>query len=324
MRALHIVRHGPVDQLKVSDQPQPAPGPDQVLVQVLAAGLNPSDVASAQGRFPHAPLPRILGRDFAGRVVEGPHELIGAEVWGSGGDLGITRDGTHAEFVVLPRDGVALRPGRLSAEAAAAAGVPFVTAWTALMDLGGIKVDEWVVVSGATGAVGTAAAQIARWAGAHVLALVRNAAEQERLDLGLVTAVARLDTGDLPEVARRHTGGNGCALALNGIGSSVFRPLLDALAEGGRMVVYSVIGGAETPLDLFSFYRRRLALYGLNTGWLNSVDCARILTTLAPLFESGAIRPPAIAEHYPVERAAEAYGRVAQGAHGKVVLVMDA
>jgi len=245
-------------------------------------------------------------------------------VWGSGGDLGVTRDGTHAEFVVLPRDGVALRPGRLSAEEAAAVGVPFVTAWTALMDLGGLKAGDWVMVSGAAGAVGNAATRIAGWAGAHVVALVRNAAEQERLDLGQVAAVARMDAGNLPEVARRHTDGKGCVLGLNGVGSSVFQPMLDALADGGRMVVYSVIGGPEAPLDLFSFYRRRLALYGLNTGWLDSVDCARILTKLAPLFESGAIKPPSIAERYPLERAADAYGRVAQGAQGKVVLAMDA
>lgn len=323
MKALHIDHHGPVGQLKVKDLARPVPGEGEVLVQVLASGLNPSDVASAQGRFPHSPLPRTLGRDFAGRVVEGPQDLIGTEVWGSGGDLGIARDGTHAQFVVLPRDGLAPRPRTLSVEEAAAVGVPFITAWTALMDLGGLKAGEWVIVSAAAGAVGTAAAQIAARVGAPVLALVRNAAERARLDPRTVAAVAQSDRGDLLEIARRQTDAKGCALALNGVGGSIFQPLLDALAEGGRMVVYSAMGGAEVPLDLLTFYRRRLALYGLNTGVLDSVACARILRKLTPLFESGAIRPPAITERFPLERAAEAYDRVAKGSQGKVVMAMD-
>lgn len=323
MKALHIDHYGPVDRLKIKDVSRPVSGKDEVLVQVLASGLNPSDVLSAQGHFPHSPLPRILGRDFAGRVVEGPPDLIGTEVWGSGGDLGITRDGTHAQFVVLPCDGIAPRPRNFSVEEAAAVGVPFVTAWTALMDLGGLQAGEWVIISGAAGAVGTAAAQIAASAGARVVALVRNARERERLDAQKMAAVVQSDTDDLSEVVRQQTGGKGCELALNGVGSSIFQPLFDALAEGGRMVAYSVIGGAEVQLNLLPFYRRQLTLYGLNTAGLDSVDCARILRKLTPLFESGGVKPPAITERYPLERAAEAYDGVARGAQGKVVIVMD-
>jgi NADPH:quinone reductase len=134
MQALQIHQYGPVAALTVRDVPRPAIGPDEVLIEIEAAAINPSDVASAEGRFEDAPLPRILGHDFAGRACEGPDDLIGQDVWGSGGDLGIRRDGTHAEYLVLPRDGVALRPRALSAEASAAVGVPFLTAWAALID----------------------------------------------------------------------------------------------------------------------------------------------------------------------------------------------
>ena len=152
MKALQIDRHEPVEQLKVKEIPVPIARENQVVVEVAASGVNPSDVASALGRFPSSPLPRILGRDFAGRVAEGPRELVGLEVWGSGGDLGITRDGTHAQYIVLPREGVAPRPKKLTMEEAAAVGVPFITAWTALMDLGALKPAEWVIISGAAGA----------------------------------------------------------------------------------------------------------------------------------------------------------------------------
>ncbi len=224
--------------------------------------------------------------------------------------------------MALPREGIAPQPRNLSVQEAASVGVPFITAWTALMDLGQLKPGEWVIVSGAAGAVGSAAAKIATNAGARVLALVRNASEVERLDTKSVAAVAQSETGDLMDVARKQTGGKGCALALNGVGAGLFQPLLDALAEGGRMVIYSASGGAEVTLDLLGLYRRRIGLLGLNTAALDSVDCARILTRLTPLFESGALKPPAIADRIPLDRAAEAYGKVAKGAQGKVLLSM--
>ncbi|MGD0500636.1 MAG: alcohol dehydrogenase catalytic domain-containing protein [Bryobacteraceae bacterium] len=92
-----------MSDLAVTEARAPSIGPAEVLVKILAAAINPSDIVSAEGRFPDAPLPRILGRDFAGRIVAGPAALIGTEVWGTGGDLGIARDGVHAEYVVLKR-----------------------------------------------------------------------------------------------------------------------------------------------------------------------------------------------------------------------------
>jgi NADPH:quinone reductase len=127
MKALLIDRHGPHTDLQLRDVSAPPRQPGEVRVAVQAAAVNPSDVGSAEGRFAYARLPRILGRDFAGRVVEGPAEWLGAEVWGTGGDLDITRHGTHAEQVVLPVEGVARRPANLSVEEAAAVGVPFTT-----------------------------------------------------------------------------------------------------------------------------------------------------------------------------------------------------
>src|SRR5262249_30822616 len=97
MKAVYIQRHGPGGDVKGNDVRGPSLGANQVLVRVQAAGINPSDIASVEGRFPNTLLPRIAGRDFAGEVVKGPADVVGTKVWGSGGDLGITRDGTHAE-----------------------------------------------------------------------------------------------------------------------------------------------------------------------------------------------------------------------------------
>jgi NADPH:quinone reductase-like Zn-dependent oxidoreductase len=321
MKALHITAHGPASALRQIDVP-PSPRHDgEVRIRIAAAAVNPSDVVSAEGRFAHAVLPRILGRDFAGRVVEGPPRLVGAPVWGTGGDLGITRNGAHAEELVLPAAGVSRRPSNLTPEQAASAGVPFSTAWSCLVDAARLRAGETVVVSGAAGAVGWAAIELAAALGARVIGLVKDAEEAARLDRTHVAGVARSDTGDLASVVREVTGGSGAQVALNGVGAPVFRPLLECLGNGGRLCVYSAAAGREVPLDLFEFYRRRLVLLGINTVALTVEDGARILDQLRPLFESGQLRPHPLLEPYPLEDAAKAYQQVARGSASKVVLV---
>lgn len=267
-------------------------------------------------------LPRIVGRDFAGIVVEGPDKLVGTKVWGSGGDLGVLRDGTDAEYLVIPEAAAVARPRNLSAEEAGAVGVPFIAAFSALAHLAQLKKDEWLIVSGAAGAVGQAATQIAHAKGARVIALVRDASELP--ESPKVQAVAQSDRGDLDEVTRKVTGGIGADVALNGVGGSIFAALQGSLRSGGRQVVYSAAGGKEATVDLFSFYKHQFVLFGLDTQKFDATQCAGILKEIAPLFESGAIEPPKITERYALEDAAKAYSRVAQGKGGKVVFVMKA
>ena len=112
MKAIRIGKHGPVSDIGVAEVSEPEVGPDEVRVRMEAAAINPSDVGCRLGWFPGFPLPRILGRDFAGTVIEGPSELLGVPVWGSGGDLGYSREGTHAETIVIPKAAVVRRPAR--------------------------------------------------------------------------------------------------------------------------------------------------------------------------------------------------------------------
>ena len=112
----------------IVDSELPDPPPGHVVVQVKAAAVNPSDVKAALGLMPHAVWPRTPGRDFAGVVAAGPAEWRGVEVWGTGGDLGMTRDGTHSRFLVLPLTALSRKPASVSLAEAAAVGVPFVTA----------------------------------------------------------------------------------------------------------------------------------------------------------------------------------------------------
>jgi NADPH:quinone reductase len=321
MKAVYIRAHGEIDDAAAVDVPVPVPKDGEVLVKIEAAGINPSDIASIQGKFLGSVLPRVVGRDFAGRVVSGPPGLLGAEVWGGGGDLGISRDGTHAEYVALPASAVARRPANLSADEAATVGIPYVTAFQALLRLGNLQAGEWVIVSGAGGAVGQAAIQLARAKGAYIVALVKD--EKEGASLQGVQAIARSDRADLETVVREATAGKGANLALNGVGGSIFQPLLGALAAGGKQVIYSAGGGRDASLDLLSFYQSRLTVAGLNTRDLDATACAAILTEISPLFESAAVKPLVVSGRYGLSEAAAAYRHVASGGNGKSVFVME-
>ena len=114
MKALQFSATGDLAALSFVEVDKPLPAAGEVLVQVKAAGLNPSDVKNVLGRFPYATLPRIPGRDFAGVVVEGPQQLVGQAVWGTGRDLGFFADGSHAQYLTVSAKGVAHKPTHLS------------------------------------------------------------------------------------------------------------------------------------------------------------------------------------------------------------------
>src|SRR5271166_6133438 len=102
MRSLRFHRKGDLSALRVEDVPAPVPGPDEVLLRVRAAAVNPSDLKNVLGKFAQTSVPRTPGRDFAGIVEAGPPGWVGREVFGTGGGLGFTREGTHAELVSVP------------------------------------------------------------------------------------------------------------------------------------------------------------------------------------------------------------------------------
>ena len=174
MRAVVIHQFGDPKVLKVEEVPTPQPGSHEVLVAVKAAAINPSDVKNVAGTMHGTTLPRIPGRDFAGIISRGESGLVGHEVWGTGGDIGFTRDGSHAEYLLVPLTAVAPKPAALSMEAAGNAGLTFVTAWSAMVTSANVSSGETVVIIGAAGGVGSAAVQIAKAHGARAIGVVRS------------------------------------------------------------------------------------------------------------------------------------------------------
>jgi NADPH:quinone reductase len=322
VKALQIDRFGALTDLQIHDVPDLPLPPQSVRILVEAAGVNPSDAGVVLGHFASVTLPRILGRDFAGRVVEGPADLIGLPVWGSGGgELGMTRDGSHAEHLILPVKAAIRRPSHLTAQEAAVAGVPFVTAWSALVELARFTKDETAIVSGAAGAVGSAAIQFALALGGRAIALVLERDDLSPLDGLSLAGIVRSDRDDVPAKVRELTDGRGADVALNGVGAPVFAALCQSLAKDGRMVVFSARSGRSVDLDLFDFYRRRLQFFGLDTASFSLERVSALFEKFSPLFESKSVKPAAIAAQFPLSRARDAYERVENGETGKVVLL---
>ncbi|BBL80268.1 oxidoreductase [Rubrobacter xylanophilus] len=326
MRAIRIERFGEPSELRPAEVPRPKAREGEVLVEVRAAAVNRSDALNARGSFPTTTLPRIPGRDFAGIVVEGPEELLGSEVWGTGGgELGFTRDGTHAEYVALPLEAAVPLPEGLSLEGAAAFGLACLAAAMGVLELGELSAGEAVLVTGAAGGVGSAAAGISRWKGASlVIGAVKDASEVERAREAGAGVVVDTSREEIPEAVMTATEGRGVDLVLDAVGGPLFEPCLSSLAPQGRMVVLTTVGQRRVSFDLFDFYRKELRLLGLMTSRLDAAESGAVLRSLLPGFEEGYLQPPAVAGRYPLEQAGEAYARVERGeAAGRVLLVVD-
>jgi NADPH:quinone reductase len=322
MRAVWVERFGPPDQLSVQDVPRPTPAAGEVLVQVEAAGVNPSDVKNIEGAMSRTTLPRIPGRDFAGTVVAGDPALHGVRVWGVGGEIGFTRHGSHAEYLTLPAAGVRRRPPSLTASAAAAVGVAFVTAWRGLIDVAALQAGETVLAIGSSGAVGTAVTQIARWAGARVVGVDRHPPADTLPNAMRPHSYIDAAVGALA-AAVHEVAPQGVDVAFNAVGGAAFQAHLSTLRSGGRMVAISSVGQRSVTFDLLDFYHHQLRLTGVDSLALDAVACADILDRLAPGFTSGALVAPLVGREYALEEARGAYTDASRGGTvGKVVLVM--
>jgi NADPH:quinone reductase len=307
-------------ELKLQDH-QPLPHqPGEVVVEIRAAAVNPSDVKATLGAMPHAVWPRTPGRDWAGVVVEGPEAWIGRAVWGSGGELGIRRDGTHATHLVIPEAQVRFKPSTISMLEAGAVGVPFITAYEGLRLAGLPKAGEVVLVLGANGKVGQAAVQIATMLGARVFGVERTKEAYVGHASGPVRMIGASEE-DIAQTVRAETDGHGADIVYNTVGSPYFAQANATMALKGRQIFISTIERA-VPFDILTFYRGQHTYVGVDTLDLDGQACAHILDALQPGFESGALKPFPVLEHaiYPLDQAKAAYKAVISGARDRVVL----
>ncbi len=293
---------------------------NEVLIEIKSAAVNPSDVKAATGLMPYAVFPRTPGRDYAGLVIDGPAGWIGREVFGSSGDLGIRRDGTHATHLAVEADAVVEKPAGISWDEAAGIGVPFVTAMEGLRRAGMPTKAETVLVMGVNGKVGQAAAQIASWRGARVIGVARKNEPYE----GHTSSKVEVIDASAADVAARVlelTGGKGADIVFNTVGDPYFQAAHQSLALRGRQILIATIERI-VPFNILEFYRGQHTYVGIDTLGLSSTATGAVLRELGPGFAGGhlkpfPIRPSAI---YSLEDTKSAFLAVAGSSRDRVIL----
>jgi NADPH:quinone reductase-like Zn-dependent oxidoreductase len=293
---------------------------NEVLVEVRAAAVNPSDVKAATGLMAYAVFPRTSGRDYAGVVIDGPPGTVGREVFGSSGDLGIRRDGTHATHLAVEAEATVEKPKSISWEEAAGIGVPFVTAMEGFRRAGIPKSGDTVLIMGVTGKVGQAAAQIATWHGARVIGVTRKAEAYEGHSNSKVEVIDASST-DIPTRLRELNDGKGADIVFNTVGDPYFQAAHKSLALRGRQILIAAIDRI-VQFNILEFYRGQHTYVGIDTLGLSSVATGDVLRELPPGFASGHLKQCPInpAAVYRLEQAKQAFVAVAGSSRDRVIL----
>lgn len=300
------------------------PGAGEVRIAVRAAGLNHADLLQMRGFHPppagESPIP---GLECAG-VVEASGE--GVEGLRAGDRvMALLGGGGQAEKVVAPAGQVMLLPAGMSFVEAAALPEACLTAWTNLVAEGGLQAGEVVLITGATGGMGTMAVQLARALGARVLAASRSVERLERLPgLG---AEATFQLGEsLPEEVSRSTGGRGADLVLDFVGGPHLNRCLAALRPHGRLVLIGLLAGRKAEVNLDLILGRRLRVIGSTLRPRPRAEKAALVRAFAdfamPRLERREIRP-VVDRVFPLAQIEAAYAALAEGGvAGKIVVTM--
>jgi putative PIG3 family NAD(P)H quinone oxidoreductase len=319
MRAVVFRGAGGNEVVELVDRPDPPPGPEDVVVAVRFAGLNPADLQQREGRYPAPPgaVPDVPGLEVAGSVT-----AVGERVttWQVGDRVfGLVGGGGLADRVVVHERCVARVPKSVNDAEAAAVPEAFITAHDAVLTQAGLRPGETLLVHGASGAVGSAAVQIGLAAGARVLGVARSPeAAAAVTELG---AEAVSDDGFATAVAA-VTGGRGVDVILELVGAPHFPSNLEVLAMLGRIVVVGVGAGSAIELDLLGLMRRRASIRGtvLRARPLEGKAAAvrAFEREVVPMLADGRIRPRVDAT-FPAAKVHDAFDRLAERS-GKVLL----
>lgn len=288
-------------------------------MEVRATALNRVDLLQIRGRYPaiegESPIP---GLECAGVVAEqGP----GVSSWPPGSRvMALLAGGGHGERVAAPAGQLMPLPDGLSFAEGAAIPEAGLTAWTNLVAEAGMRAGETVLVSGATGGVGSLAVQIARELGGRVLATGRDRRRLEDLGCGELV----VDDESLVDRVAELTAGHGVDVVLDLVGGAALGSRIALLAPGGRLILVGLMGGSRSEVDAARILRSRLRIVGSLLRPRPRVEKAELVAGFSgfalPRLEDGRLAPR-IAERYPFERIGEAYAALERGGQvGKIVV----
>jgi putative PIG3 family NAD(P)H quinone oxidoreductase len=327
MHAITVREPGGPDALEWTEVPDPVPGPGEVLIDVVASGVNRADLLQRQGLYPPPPgASDIIGLECSGRIVAvGEGDVAG---WQVGDEVcALLAGGGYAEKVAVPA--VQVLPIPDGVDLVAVAGLPEVasTVWSNVVNTGGLTAGETFLVQGGTSGIGTHAIQVAKALGARVAATAGAPDRLERCrELGADIAIDYHD--DIPAELKKATDGHGADVILDNIGAKGLAANLDALADDGRLMIIGMQGGVKAELNINKLLHKRasitaMSLRGRPVHGPNGKGAivAGVREQVWPMIAEGRVRP-VVHGTVPMQDAREAHRLLDEGGVvGKLLLV---
>jgi putative PIG3 family NAD(P)H quinone oxidoreductase len=324
MRAVVISEPGGPEVLQWEEVPDPEPGAGEVLIDVAAAGVNRADLLQRQGLYPPPPgASHYPGMEVSGRIeATGP----GVTGWQPGDEVcALMAGGGYAEKVVVPAGQVLPVPPGLDLVQAAALPETACTVYANLVQVGGLRAGETLLVHGGASGIGTTAIQLGKALGARVICTAGSAAKLDRCRaLGADVAISYRDE-DFVEVVKDVTGGHGADVILDIMGAKYLARNLAALATYGRLVIIGRQGGNRAELDLGVLQTKQASIHATTLRNRPVAEKSAIMAAVGdvvwPLVSDGTVTP-VIEDTVPMAQAADAHRILEAGGHtGKVLLV---
>ena len=323
MRAIEISEPGGPEVLRPVTRPIPVQGAEDILIKVVAAGVNRPDALQRAGAYAPPPDASDLpGLECAGEVV-----AVGTGVsrWAVGDKVcALLPGGGYAEYVTTHQDHALAVPAGLSMIEAAALPETFFTVWTNVFERGCLEAGEVFLVHGGTSGIGTTAIQLASAMGARVFATAGSAEKCAKcVELGAELAI-NYNEEDYVKVTKAATNGRGVDLILDMVGGTYIARKIRALALDGRLAMIAFLGGAKAEINFAQIMAKRITVTGSTLRPRSIQDKAVIAEALReivwPMIEAGRIAP-VMDSTFPLEQAADAHRRIESSGHiGKIVL----
>jgi len=325
MTVIGISKPGGPEVLLPETRPVPAPGPGEILIKVVSAGVNRPDVAQRSGSYPPPPGASDLpGLEVAGEVAAvGPGAVrhkIGDKV------MSLVAGGGYAQYCIA-QDAQAMEvPPALSMQEAGAVPETLMTVWHNVFERGGLKPGETLLIHGGSSGIGTMAIQLAKAFGSRVIVTVGSKEKADAcLKLGADRAI-NYKTEDFVTEVKTATGGAGIQLILDMVGGDYVERNYDAAAVDGRIVQIAVLGGPKATVNFAKLMVKRLTHTGSTLRPRSNADKAAMVSAIEdkvmPLLRQGRIKP-LMDSTFPLEKAADAHRRMETSEHiGKIVLAV--
>lgn len=321
MKAIRIHQRGDASVMILEDIATPIPQRGEVLIKVVAAGVNYADIGQRNGHYPNLkPLPLTLGFEVAGSVISQGPDVITPAV---GTRVVALVEGGYAEYAIARAEVVVPLPENVSFEQATVVPVQGQTAYLALTRAAHFKAGEVILVHAAAGGVGSLAVQLAKAMGAGMVigTTTKNEKKQAIHALGADIAISTLESNWIEQVMQA-TQGRGVDIVLDAIGGSVGQQSIACLASFGRLVSYGSLQGEPTPLVTQMLIQKCLSVAGYNTNIQPLEDQLEASLALLRFIANGQVR--IILDHtFPLAEAAAAHRAIeARQTKGKVVLTI--